>query len=227
MKQNHTLRALISGLLLLAAGTSDAALILNENFNNYFGGNQDAQQFNTGLNVSFGGNLPDFNKNGLSAIHAVDLDGVGNYAAMFFKDNVITLMSPIAANTSGTSYSVAFDAGPAVYADASQTTTAADGLIISILRGDNTVLNSFTYMPGAWAGAETLTPVSFNYTGDGTGVVSLRVESLLANDDRFGGAIDNLTINSIPEPNSVALVGSSVVLLGGLAAVRRRRATGA
>ena len=220
MKSPHTLGRLLSGLLLITPRTTHASLILNENFNSYIG-NYNNQQYESVLNVSFGGTVAGWNGSGEGAIHAVNLNGTGNFAAMFYRDNVITLALPIAANDLGVGYTVAFDAGPAVYAYAIQQTTAADGLIVEILRGNNSVLSQFTFMPGAWAGSETLVPSSFQYTGDGSGGISVRIQTVRPTADAFGGAIDNLSVSSVPEPTTTLLaIGSGAMLL-----LRRRRAT--
>ena len=222
IKTNHALCGLISGLLLLAAGTVHASLIFIDNFDGYTG-TQNASQFNTGLEVSFAGNLPGWSKAGTSAVHAVDFVlGAGvNYAPMFYANNKITLATPMAANDTGINYEVAFDVGPAVYNVSSEKTTAIDGLVFKILRGDNSVLSQSTYMPGAWAGSQTLVPASFQYTGDGTGNIRISVETLLPGAPRFGGAVDNLTLSSVPEPTTaLLLLGSGAMFL-----LRRRRAS--
>jgi len=219
MKTKHALCGLLSGLLLLAAGTSHAALIFSENFNGYYTSNFGTQA-DTGLLLGADGSLPGWNGAGQGIVHAVDLGG-SNWAPMFYRNNVITLATPITANSSGTLYDVAFDAGSAVYGGTSQATTALDGLVVKVLRGDNSVLSQYTYQPGAWAGFETLLPTSFQYTGDGSGDVRLSVESLLNTETRFGGAIDNITIEAVPEPGT-ALFGIACV---GIAAFRRRRSS--
>jgi hypothetical protein len=172
--------------------TSD--VVLAEDFNSYTGGNQNATQFQTGLKVSFGGNLPGWTKAGDGAIHAVDLNGSGNYAPMFWQNNVITLASGIAANELGIVYVVGFWAAPAVYADGSQATTASDGMVFDVLRPDSSVLKSYTHKPGAWAKAETFAAGSFTYIGDGRGPVRLRVGPLAAS-GHFAGALENLNVS--------------------------------
>ncbi|MCJ7826795.1 MAG: VCBS repeat-containing protein, partial [Demequinaceae bacterium] len=49
------------------------------------------------------------------------------------------------------------------------------GLLIEVLRGDNSVLASHTYSPGAWTGNMAFASDSFQYTGDGTGNVAAPV----------------------------------------------------
>ncbi len=165
-----------------------------ENFNGYTNYIPYVPQYQSGLANGYSGTLPGWTAAGLHAVHAVDLDGQGNWAVMIWQDNVITSTRTSAANASGVDYVVHFNAGPAVSATPSQATTAADGLLVQILRADNSVLKSFSYQPGAWAGAPTLVPVSFHYTGDGGGVVHLQVGPLVPNDGHFGGAIDDISI---------------------------------
>jgi uncharacterized protein YjbI with pentapeptide repeats len=57
-------------------------------------------------------------------------------------------------------------------------------------------LASNTYNPGAWAGFPTLTANSFNYTGDGTGDVRIRIRTISTNIGRFGGCVDDVIISS-------------------------------
>jgi Concanavalin A-like lectin/glucanases superfamily/Immunoglobulin domain len=166
---------------------------LSEDFNGYNGGNQNALQFQSGLKVSFGGDLPLWNKAGAGVVHAVDKNGTGDFAPMIWQDNVITLASGIAANDLAATYYVEFSSGPAVYSGGGQATAVTDGMVIDVLRGDNSLLISHTNFPGAWAGGQTFAPASFQYVGDGSGVVRLRVGPLAAT-GRFCGAIDNLTV---------------------------------
>ena len=110
--------------------------------------------------------------------------------------NALTLDSGIAANESGQSYRVSFLAGPSVWAGASQATNAKDGLLIQVLRGDDSVLAWHVHQPGAWTGkpdAQQLGEASFDYDGDGSGKVTLHIT---ASDytGRFGGAIDDLSV---------------------------------
>ena len=111
--------------------------------------------------------------------------------------NVLTLRKPIAANDKDTNYELSFDAGPSVWAGATQRTTAADGLQIDLLREDGSVLVGFRHAPGPWSGtknAQRLKPVRFTYTGDGTGSVRIRITSATPGSSKFGGAIDDLVV---------------------------------
>src|SRR5581483_2084964 len=123
----------------------------SEDFSTYTPGATNTQ-YQTGLTVGYLGDIPGWTKIGLHSIHAVDLDGRGNWAVMIWQDNVITSTRTTADNVSGADYVVHFNAGPAVDQDTSQVTTADDGLLIQILRGDGSVLKQFTYLPGPWAG---------------------------------------------------------------------------
>lgn len=189
-------------------------MVFSEDFNGFFGGNQNALQFQSGLKVSFGGNVPGWDKAGGGVVHAVDRNGTGDFAPMIWQDNVITQSSGIPVNTAAETYTVSFSGGPAVYAAPSQVTAAEDGIVIDVLRGDDSVLATYTYMPGAWAGAQTFAPASFTYVGDGSGVVRLRVGPLSAS-GHFAGAIDNLTVSdtavATPPVFSAQPTGGSVV----------------
>ncbi len=178
-----------------------SGVLFAENFNNY-SGDQNSIQYQTGLKVAYGGSVSRWSNAGYSTMHAVDLSGSGNWAIMFYQDNVITLATGIAANTSGVTYQVDFDYGTAVYgtAQADQRTTATDSLLVEVLRPDNSVLASNTYTPGAWdtSGNRNLdvgNHGTLQYTGDGSGVVRLRIGPTPPyTTGRFEGEIDNISI---------------------------------
>jgi hypothetical protein len=180
-----------------------AAPIFTENFDGY-SGNQNATQVNTGLKVAFGGNVTGWSKSGTSTMHAVDLSGSGNWAIMFYQDNVITLTTGIAANDSGATYKVDFDYGTATYNENTQATAAGDGLLVEILRADNSVLASNTYTNVAWANPANVNLSAglhgtIQYVGDGSGVVRLRIgPTQPLNSGRFEGEIDNLSVSLLP-----------------------------
>ena len=177
--------------LTVTARPTSATVLLNENFNAYTG-NHNNLQYQTALKVSHSGNLPGWNKAGGGAVHAVDRTGTGNYAAMIWQDNVLTLASGIPANESGETYHVDFVAAPATYSEGGQATTETDGMVIEVLRGDFTVLATYTCNPGTF-GTHSFAPYTFQYQGDGSGPVLVRVGPLAAS-GHFGGAIDNLRL---------------------------------
>ncbi len=110
--------------------------------------------------------------------------------------NSLTLKSGISANDEGREYRVSFAAGPSVWAGAGQATAEQDGLLLQVLRKDETVLAYHVHRPLAWSGktdAQQLNAASFVYTGDGSGDVSLHITSSDYT-NRFGGAIDDLSI---------------------------------
>lgn len=189
-----TVRDTTAPVISLASPEPD---LLSENFSAYTGIHSGTQHL-SGLNLAYGGNVSGWSATGGNAVHVVDLSGSGNYAVMIWHDNVITRTAATAANDAGVAYVVKFVAGPAVYQTPSQATGANDGLKIQLLRADNTVAVEFSHKPGAYAGASTMTPVSFNYTGDGTGSLRVRIAPLLVNSTRFGGAIDELSIAKAP-----------------------------
>ena len=200
-------------VLTVTARPTYATVLLSENFNAYTG-NQNALQYQTGLKVSHSGNLPGWNKAGGGAVHAVDRTGTGNYAAMIWQDNVLTLASGIPANESGETYHVDFVAAPATYSEGSQATTETDGMVIEVLRGDFTVLATYTCNPGTF-GTQSFAPYTFQYQGDGTGPVLVRVGPLAAS-GHFGGAIDNLRlatdyVPSMPPQITLDPTGGTVV----------------
>jgi len=205
----------LAGIFFSLCALSRAETIFSEDFNSYYDGIQNALQYDTGLMVSYGGSLPAWSKAGAGAIHAVNLDYVTNYAVMLFHDNVITLTAGVVANNAGTLYRVDFECGPAVYANPAQVTTSQDGVVVTVLRSDDSVLSSFSCQPGAWAGTETLTTTNFTYVGDGSGPVRFRLSPLVPNNNHFAGAVDNFSVSDVgpaPPPTIVSHpVGGSVV----------------
>ncbi len=189
-------------------------------------------QYQTGNRLVYGATFGSWDASGFNAIHAIQLSGsdwggAGNYAVMIYGDNVITLNSGFAANDLDVTYYVSYDLGPTVYSDPSQATQAGDTFRFSLLREDDTVLVSNDVTPGAWAGEQTFSREYFSYTGDGSGLLRIQLES--GNTlTRFAGAIDNVSfwdsVPSVPEPSSFAYFGLGGVLLMQSAGRRRRAA---
>ena len=170
-----------------------------ETFGGYQG-TKNNKQADTALSVAHSGTVSGWSHSGAHAMHAMDRSFKGgevtasDWAIMFFKDNVIT-SGEIGANASGRNYQVSFEAAPAVYGDLSQGTKAGDALLVEVLRKDGTVLKSVEHAPGAWNGKAEFAAARFDYQGDGSGAIRLRIgPSGNKSDDRFKGAIDNLTL---------------------------------
>ncbi|MEX2170082.1 MAG: hypothetical protein WD851_12295 [Pirellulales bacterium] len=191
--------------------TDSTAQIFEATFDGDFGfnappGHFNGAQFDTGHPVAFSGSIPDWQGTGGGVVHAVDHANILTFtppsdpAVMIWQDNVITLDAPIAgSNNSGQNYTIDFLASPAVYQAGVQQTTAADGLLIEVLRDNDSVLDSFTHLPGAWAGDIILNPASFQYIGDGSGDVRLRIGPSNPGSLTFGGAIDDVTLTGTSE----------------------------
>jgi hypothetical protein len=208
------------GILACLGCSEGAATIFTENFSGY-SGTQNATQYQTGLNVAYGGNVFGWSNLGDGTMHAVDLSGSGNWAIMLWQNNVITQTVGIAANDSGSSYEVNFDYGTAVYADERERTLSTDALLVELLRSNDSVLASQFFFPGAWddTGNQNLDrglQGTLPYVGDGTGDLRLRIGPAPAtfNQGHFAGEIDNLSVNLIPEPSTYALLVMAVVGLG-------------
>ena len=137
-----------SGIVVTNSTGLTGSMVTNT-FDNYTGGNQNALQPGTGLPLSFGGSIPGWSASGGNAVHAVNF-GSSNFAVTLYNDNVLTLNSGINANAAGVQYRVAFNAGPSVYTNLAQATQATDGVVVSLLRDDNSVLATYTVLPGAW-----------------------------------------------------------------------------
>jgi len=112
--------------------------------------------------------------------------------------NILTLDDPISgSNISGQVYEVSFVASPSVYQNPSQASQNTDGVLIEVLRGDDTVLASYTSLPGAWAGNMAFVPDCFQYTGDRSGDIRFRISPSNPNVGRFGAAIDDLVVTVV------------------------------
>ncbi|MCF7730781.1 MAG: lamin tail domain-containing protein [Akkermansiaceae bacterium] len=197
--------ALAAVVLFGVASPGGAQTIFTEDFDGFTApaGNFNGGQYQSGLAVAFSGALPGWGKAGGGTVHAVDtanvhLNGIVNpqdFAVMIWQDNVITQSAAIpGSNDAGVTYEVSFDASPAVYQVGSQQTSAADGLRIEVLDPASKVLATHTHNPGAWAGDVVFVGDSFQYTGDGSGDVRLRIGPSAFNSGRFGGAIDHLEV---------------------------------
>jgi len=175
------------------------AAIFSEDFNSITQTNTGSQA-HTGLTVGAWDSLTGWSSAGTHAIHDVDrILGAGkDIAVSFYNNNEITLTTGFAANTSGVVYTMSFDVGPSVWSSASQASNSTDGLIVSLLRANGTTVASTTQLSGAWNGTATaqdaITSRTFVYTGDGTGVVRIKVANINPSADRFGGAIDNIVV---------------------------------
>jgi len=188
-------------LALLAAPSSRASEpLFREDFAGYRGGRQNAAQVETGLRLAVGGELPGWQGAGQGVVHAVDRTGAGDHAPMIWVDNTITLQAGIAANEGGRHYALEFDLGPTVYATPPQASGPTDGVVVEVLRGDDSVLASQRWRAGPWQGRQEFRRTGFDYEGDGTGPVRIRFRPL-SNEGRFGGAIDNLVV--VPHSPSV------------------------
>jgi hypothetical protein len=174
-------------------------LQFDENFNSY-SATQNTVQWQRGLKVAHSGSVTGWTKTGFHAMHAVDRanragqSNPPNWAVMIWQDNVIT-SGAIAANAPGQVYQIDFEVSAAVYAATSpqEATKAGDALLVEVLRGDDSVLASHRHSPGAWTGAMAFVAAGFQYTGDGSGDIRLRIKGPQAS-GRFHGAIDNIIL---------------------------------
>ena len=199
--------ALVGALGVFASGFATSnqvvsaapTVIFSENFNSTNMGTTGAQA-HTGLTVGYFSSVTGWTSSGLNAMRSVNrVLGAGtNIAAAIPYDNQIIQSTGIAANTSGVTYTMFFEVGPSVWSTASEATNATDGLVVSLVRADNTVLASTTQLAGAWnatASAQSaMTSRTFSYVGDGSGVVRIKVTAVNPTAARFGGAIDNIVV---------------------------------
>jgi hypothetical protein len=189
-------------LAFVAIKQKTQAMISADDFNSY-SGIQNAVQWQSGQKVAHSGRVTGWTEAGEHSIHAVDRanragqSNPQNWAVMIFQNNVIA-SDAFAANVSGQVYRIDFEASPAVYANPQQATQAGDELLIEVLRGDDRVLIGHKLAPGAWTGALQFAAGSFQYTGDGSGDVRLRIKPAGAQTSgRFHGAIDNIIVRKV------------------------------
>ena len=110
--------------------------------------------------------------------------------------NQMTLRDPIPANRKGVQYRISVKIAPTVWAAAAQATQDRDGISVRVIRKDGSVLASHRMRAGAWQNKNTRTFLErhFTYSGDGTGRVVMQISSFPIHANRFGGAVDDLTI---------------------------------
>jgi len=174
-------------------------VVFSENFNSTNMGTTGAQA-HTGLTVGYFSSVSGWTSSGLNAMRSVNrVLGAGtNIAAAIPYDNQIIQSTGIAANTSGVTYTMFFEVGPSVWSTASEATNATDGLVVSLVRANNSVLASSPQLAGAWnatASAQSaMTSRAFSYVGDGSGLVRIKVTAINPTAPRFGGAIDNIIV---------------------------------
>jgi autotransporter-associated beta strand protein len=186
------------------------APIFTENFNSYTSsgiGSDSNTQAGTGLTYAYGGSLSGWEKSGADTIYAVNLNSAGNWALMFGENHAITQNTGIAANTIGTTYEVKFQIGTAVNLNAGLATAANDGLRVEVLRADGSTLAFGLLPPGAWsipdnANLSAGLQRSLTYTGDGTGLIHLRIGADGSNSfGRFEASIDNVSVSELATSN--------------------------
>lgn len=203
LTQRHLpkLIGLVLTLAVPAAGAAQAApqtALFTEDFNSkvrLIGKNSQAQTF---LPVKHAHDLPGWTKQGADMpAHWVE-QYPGNWVFMLVANkagqNVFTQKKGIAANDKGHTYTVSFDAGPAVYAALSQATAARDEIAVELLRADGTVLKKHVVAPGKWQGKFVLENHTFAYQGDGSGPLRFRISPVYTSGIRFFGAIDHLQV---------------------------------
>ena len=241
-KPTGTIHALCAfGVLACLSGTAGATTLFTENFEaisappGNFNGGPGGQHITT-HDMVHTSNLAGWSEVGGGTVHAVDTNNTWtggvlsgnpqNWGVMFWQDNVITQTVGISgSNDSGTPYSIDFLAAGGVYHAPSQVNNGTtDNLLIEILRAsDSAVLHSFNHPTAAPIGVGNLglAPGNFGYTGDGSGDILFRIGPGNANQGRFQGTIDDLSLTRVPEPGVSVLAG-----VAGLGLLLRRRRKG-
>jgi len=151
-----------------------AAPLFTEDFNAEISVKGRHRQAQSGLPVKHGYDaMPGWTRLGdKMPAHFVERSA-GDWAIMVVagkaNQNIFTQKKGFAANDKGHTYTVSFDAGPAVYQALSQTTAADDQIAVELLRADATVLKKHLVKPGKWEGKTLFENHTFSYVGDGGG----------------------------------------------------------
>ncbi|MFO0908086.1 MAG: LamG-like jellyroll fold domain-containing protein [Isosphaeraceae bacterium] len=183
---NNTIQGNILGL-------STPTALVSELFNSFTGGSSAGTQASTGYSLTSGVTLPGWTVTGVAAPTMVGFSGDG--LLQVAADTVATQSVGAAANGLGVSYTVGLDIAPTTGADTAAATQSGDGLLIQVLRGDNSVLASYTANAASgWPGYLALQSFSFTYTGDGSGPVRLKLSSATPATGRYAGAVESLLV---------------------------------
>ena len=114
--------------------------------------------------------------------------------------NRLRTRRPIEANHLGKRYRVSFSVAPTTWSSAAQATGPDDGVTVRVLRTDGTLVASRTVRPGPWDGGKNagrFRTGDFEYEGDGRGNLTVELLPSPAHSDRFGGAVDDLSIKEV------------------------------
>lgn len=120
--------------------------------------------------------------------------------------NQVRTKALIAANQKGRTYRVSMKIAPSVWAGATQATSDRDGVTLSILKKDGDTLAIHSSRPGEWNLGRNATKYktqTFEYTGDGQGLIRIHLRPFPVNSGRFGGAVDDLTIIDVASGQTV------------------------
>jgi hypothetical protein len=211
--------------LILAASCfshiAQAEVLFEDDFNNVSGGglNFPHTQYQSGLGLSVHLDFAGWTKEGTS--HGVDVDNGSNLAvndrnvaAMIWQGHTLTQSNAVlGSNLLDHQYDLGFLMSAAVYEDSQQFTTSLGGMWIELLRNDNSVVSQELFQPGAWTGDMDFSEANMQYTGDGTGDVRISIRYSPTN-NRFSGAIDNISLQSVSSvntPSSVAFIALGLI----------------
>lgn len=112
--------------------------------------------------------------------------------------NVLIQQHPVLPNKLGTTYKVAFEVAPTVWAAAEQATGTDDAVWIELIKPDGSLHTSERVNVPEWDGSKTAQKFAtrtFAYKGDAGGALRLRIISAQPGNGRFAGAIDELVVS--------------------------------
>lgn len=210
MKKIVGAAAAVAALLTVGLGSTQAATLFSDNFNNETYGTPAASL----MNFTISGSI-DVIGTGASGSGFTSLCGSGNGYCLDLDGTSSAGNSPASMLTSNMTfgpgtYTVSFDLGGNMRGDGSKTTTVQLG---DTMR---------TYTLGS---SDPLAMLTFTATVTGSAASLIFTQS--GPSDNIGNILDNVAVSSVPLPASAPMFGAALVALGAVGYRLRRKAVAA